>query len=71
MVLKIKESRNVELVQKHIMSVTVVEVYSRYKVKFLNDKIGLILFRKPKVKQCKYLKLTGSQVYVKNVVMQL
>jgi hypothetical protein len=34
-VLKIKESTNIELVQKHIMSVTVVEAYSRsiqYKV---------------------------------------
>lgn len=49
---------NCQLVQKHIMSVTVVEVYSRYKVKFPNNKIGLILFRKPQVKPCKYLKVT-------------
>ena len=55
------------------MSVTVVEAYTctRYKVKFPNNKIGLILFRKPQVKQCKILKLTGGQVYVKNFVMQL
>jgi hypothetical protein len=48
---KIKESTNAEMVQKHIMFVTVLETYSIYKVKFQNDKIGLILFRKPQVKQ--------------------
>ena len=40
---------------RNSMSVTVVEAYSRYKVNFLNDKIGLTLFRKLKLHKVKQL----------------
>ena len=47
-VLKVKEGTSTEFLQKHLMSVTGIEAYSRYKAKYPNEKIGLTIFRRLK-----------------------